>query len=204
MRINSLERVRVTFRNENDEGILEDMTYLPTAVLYVDGSLDSNIVITVTRLGVGTYRADWTMGNYSTNDVWELVVTGWYDGIEYSRIVKEGYIDNSNFQGISKFTRLEAFLNEQTIISFYVGNYDLDERTLRMQVGEGQDNESPPLGNTVYSFINSEISRSDNLATITIPTIITGTIGTYPFSLQDVSTGNAELISGVINVVYRN
>lgn len=204
MRINSLERVRTTFRNENDNGILVDMTHLPTGEIYVDGVLDSNIIVTVTRLSTGTYQADWTMGQYNTNDIWELVVTGQYDSLTYERIVKEGYIDNTTFVGSSRFTRLEAFLNESTLISFKVGNYDLDERTLRMVVGEGQENESPPLGNTLYTFADGQITRADTLATITIPTTITGNIGTYPWSFQDVSSGNAELMTGVIDVVYRN
>lgn len=204
MRLSSLEDVNVTFRNENDAGVLEDMTYLPTAQLYVDGALDSDVSVIVTRIGVGTYRASWTMGNYNVNDIWELVVTGWYGGVSYTRIVKEGYIGEASFVGASRFTRLEAFFGETPTISFYCGNYDLDEKIIQIKVGTGQYNESAPLGDLLYTFNDGNITRDNNLVTITIPATITNNIGIYPFALYDITTGNSELLTGVIDVVQTN
>lgn len=202
MRAGALEQVKITFRNENDEGVLEDMDVLPTASLYIDGALDNAVVVAVTRLSTGTYRAVWTMGNYSVNDIWELVVSGSYGGTTYSRIVKEGYIGEATFVGSSRFVRLEAFLNETPTVSWLVGNYDLDNRVLRMQVGKGSYEESPPIGDILYTFSDNNITRLSNLVTITIPLIITANIKTYPWTLRDITTGDSELQSGVIDVLY--
>lgn len=202
MRAGALEQVKVTFRNENNDGVLEDMDVLPSAFLYVDGALDSSVVVAVSRISTGTYKAVWTMGNYSVNDIWELVVNGSYDGTTYSRIVKEGYIGEATFLGSSRFTRLEAYLNETPTMSWLVGNYTLDNRVLRLQVGEGSYEESPPIGDILYTFPDIDITRLSNLVTITIPIIITANIKTYPWTLRDITTGDSELQSGVIDVLY--
>jgi hypothetical protein len=213
MRLNSLENVKMTFRNENDNGVLADMDNLPTAVLYVDGVIDSTVGITVTRIGVGTYRGEWTMGEYNTNDIWEFVVTGNYNGVNYTRIVKEGYIGDATFAETSRYTRLEAYINETPTISWYVGEWDLDDMTLRMTVGsptvisESPTGGSPvaiPVVDAIYTFTDANITRNTSLATITISATITGAIGVYPWELYDITTGEQKLQSGVIDVVQKN
>lgn len=207
MRIKPLEEVKVTFRNENDQGILEDMDNLPTCQLYIDGALDPAITVAVTNIATGTYRAVWTMGDYSENDIWELVVTGDYDGIQYSRIIKEGYIDTGTDQvvvvpdgGPVRFIRIQASQNTTPVVDWAVGNYDLDTRILRIIVGSGSSAENPSLVDTFYIFENNDIFRENNVARITIPLSISSSKRTYPFSLRDITTGNTELQTGLIEI----
>jgi hypothetical protein len=201
MRARSFEQVKVTFRNENDQGILENMDSLPSCSLYVDGSLDPSVTVNVENVGTGTYRATWTMGSYNINDIWELVVTGVYDGIPYSRIIKEGYIDEPLlFLNDAIFMRLEAALNTTPEIDWFVGTHQLDSKLLRIIVGSPSNSQNPLLLDSFYVFENSQIFRNNNLIKITIPLIISSQRKIYPFSLRDVTTGNSELQSGVIRI----
>lgn len=201
MRARSLEQVKVTFRNENDDGLLEDMESIPSCILFVNGSPDNDISVTVEYISTGTYRATWVMGEYKLNDIWELVVTGVYNGISYSRVIKEGYIDEPVFPIIStRFISIQAEKDTTPEIDWFVGTYDLDPRVLRIIVGSGSFNQNPVLGDTFYTFENSDIFRNNNLIRITIPLIISSQRRIYPFSLRDITTGNSELQSGIIRI----
>ena len=167
----------------------------------MDGSPDNNVSVTVENISTGTYRATWTMGEFNINDIWELVVTGVYDGTPYSRIIKEGYIDEPVVSVIStRFMSLQAEKETTPEIDWFVGTYDLDPRVLRIIVGSGSFNQNPVLGDTFYTFENSDIFRNNNLIRITIPLIISSQREVYPFSLRDITTGNSELQSGIIRI----
>lgn len=206
MRASANQEIKITFRNEDDSGILSDADLLPTAVLYNDGSIDSSVTVTIARLSEGVYRASWTMGDYTEGDIWELVVDAVVDGIEYSRIVKEGYIGEENttiITNTNRLTRLYAFVGEESTTSFYATGYDLDSRTIDFIIGSRSNSDRSPRIFGVNDTIipDSEIITSDSLVTITIPTSLTTSVCVYPWVLTDRDTGD-ELIAGWLDVFY--
>lgn len=204
MRAIAGQDMALTFRNEDDTGILTNTDSLPTAVLYVNGAIDSAITITITNISTGTYKAAFTMGDYSDGDIWELVVTAVIDGITYSRIVKEGYIEAlpEAIEAESPLVMLYVFVGQANTVSFYVPGYDLDSMSIDFVIGQATVSDSSPriFGVSDVVISNSSISRADGLVSLTIPSSLTGSRRFYPWYLRN-NADYKELSRGWISVI---
>jgi len=205
MKTAALQNITITFRNENDLSVLVNTDTFPTGKLYVNGAHDASVTVLINNIGTGRYSANWTMGNYADGSAWELEITATVDGIVYSRIIRDGYIDTDEATSltIGRMTRLYALVGEINTISFYATGYDCDDRNIDFVIGSRAANDRSPrvfgVSDTVIS--NSSIIRDNTLITLTFPTTITNSFGLWPWYLVDRAT-NRQLVTGWLDVIY--
>jgi hypothetical protein len=87
------QTVVTTFRIENDEQQLVNADSAPNGKLFVNGVEDTNVFVLISNISAGLYSAQWINENYSIGNSWELQINATVDGVNYSRVVRMGYID---------------------------------------------------------------------------------------------------------------